>query len=136
MIVADTNVLSEPLRPDPDPGVLAWLRDHGHELLVTALSIGELHYGVQRLPEGHRRDRLQQAVDALAAAAVGRILVFDEHAAREYAIARAQRERVGLAASVEDLTIAGICLAGGHELATRNGKDFSDVGLTLHDPWS
>lgn len=136
MIVVDTNVLSEPLRPTPDPAVIAWLNEHSDEVLITALSIGELQYGVQRLPEGQRRERLQTAVDALAVAAADRMLVFDEHAARHYGIARAQRESNGLQASVEDLMIAGICLAGGHALATRNGKDFSQLGLALHDPWT
>lgn len=136
MIVADTNVLSEPLRSTPDPGVLAWLHAHRHELLITTISIGELRYGAQRLPEGQRRDRLQQAVTSMASSAAGRILDFDEHSARQYAVARAQRERIGLVASVEDLMIAGICLAGGHQLATRNGKDFSGLGLLVHDPWA
>lgn len=135
MIVVDTNVLSEPLRPAPDPAVLAWLTAHSEELLITAISVGELEYGVQRLPEGQRRDRLQSAVGALTAGAGDRVLPFDEAAARQYGIARSRRESAGKSASVEDTMIAGICLAGGHELATRNGKDFSDLGLIVHDPW-
>lgn len=135
MIVVDTNVLSEPLRSAPDPGVLAWLEDHSRELAITAISIAELTYGVERLPAGHRRTQLIAAVDRLVRGAGDRVLVFDASAATTYGSLRARREGAGLNISVEDTMIAAICLAGGHGLATRNTRDFADTDLVLHDPW-
>ncbi len=136
MIVADTNVLSEPLRPAPDPQVLAWLADHSGELAVTTLTVGELFYGAQRLPPGRRREHLLTAVEAIVSSAGERLLPYDSPAARQYGLLRARREAAGHAVSVEDTMIAAICLAGGHELATRNTRDFADAGVVLHDPWT
>lgn len=83
MIVADTNVLSEPLRPAPSPAVLAWLKDHRHDLAMTSVSVGELRFGVLRLPPGARRDGLTAAVEALIEGAGDRVLPYDAAAARE-----------------------------------------------------
>jgi len=136
VIIADTNVLSEPLRPRPDPQVLTWLARHAGELAVTAITIGELAYGVARLPPGSRRDRLGDAVDALVATAGPRLIPYDASASRAYASLRARREAAGHPLSIEDGMIAGICLAGGHDLATRSVRDFADAGIRLHDPWA
>lgn len=135
MIVADTNVLSEPLRPRPDPRVLAWLAEHRTELAISTITVGELLYGVRRLPTGRRRSGLVAAVDALVAAAADRVLPYDEPAAQQYAVLRARREAAGHFVSVEDTMIAAICLAGGHDVATRNIRDFDDTAVTVHNPW-
>ena len=135
MIVADTNVLSEPLRSVPDPRVLAWLADQGGEIALTSITVGELLYGAQRLAPGRRRDQLLSAIDALVSASGDRLLAYDAAAARQYADVRARREAAGHSVSVEDTMIAAICLAGGHALATRNTRDFADAGIVLHDPW-
>ena len=135
MIVADTNVLSEPLRSVPDPRVLAWLADHGSEIVLTSITVGELLYGAQRLAPGRRQDQLLMAIDALVSASGDRLLGYDASAARQYADIRARREAAGHAVSVEDTMIAAICLAGGHTLATRNTRDFADAGVVLVNPW-
>lgn len=135
MIVADTNVLSEPLRSVPDPGVLAWLAEHGSGIAITSVTVGELLYGAKRLSAGRRRDQLVAAIDALVAGASDRVLPYDATAALHYAALRARRERAGRTVSVEDTMIAAICLAGGHELATRNVRDFDDAGIVLRNPW-
>lgn len=136
MIVADTNVLSEPLRRDPDPRVLAWLDAHAQDLAIAAISIGELSYGAARLPAGRRQDMLVEAIDKLVTGAADRLLPYDATAARTYAALRARREASGHAISVEDGMIAGICIAGHHALATRNTRNFADTGIVLHDPWT
>lgn len=135
MIVADTNVLSEPLRAVPDPHVLAWLADHGSEIALTSITVGELLYGAQRLAAGRRQDQLLAAIDALVSASGDRLLAYDASAARQYADIRARREAGGHTVSVEDTMIAAICLAGGHTLATRNTRDFADAGIVLFNPW-
>lgn len=135
MIVADTNVLSEPLRPRPDPGVMAWLAQHASEIALTTISVGELLYGALRLDESRRRDALLAAIDALVVGAGVRLLPYGDAAARHYAQLRCAREAGGVTVSVEDTMIAGICLAGGHVIATRNVRDFHSTGLDLINPW-
>lgn len=135
MIVADTNVLSEPLRAAPDESVLDWLRRHRHELAITTVSVGELIYGVRRLPPGARRDRLTEAVDMLLNDAHDRVLGYDIASAVAAGDLRARRTSRGRTVGAEDTMIAGICLARGFALATRNVRDFDDTGLTVHDPW-
>lgn len=136
MIVADTNVLSEPLRSVPNARVLAWLTQHADQLALTAITAGELLYGAERLDPGQRRTKLLAAIETLIAQSKNRFLAYDDTAAREFAALRARREAAGLTVSVEDTMIAAICLAGGHELATRNVRDFADAGLVLYDPWA
>ena len=135
MIVADTNVLAEPLRAEPDPRVLDWLAQHGRAVAITSITVGELLFGALRLAPGRHREHLLSAINALVAGAGDQLLAYDESAARHFAALREQREAAGRVVSVEDTMIAAICLAGGHELATRNLRDFADSGLVLHNPW-
>ena len=135
MIVVDTNVVSEPLRPVPDRRVLEWLERHLHDTAITTVTVGELRYGVERLPAGRRRQVLGNAIDVMVFRARDRLLCLDEASARQYGVVRARREAAGTPISVEDAMIAGICLAGGHELATRNSRDFEGLGLRIHEPW-
>ena len=136
MIVVDTNVLSEPLHPNPDERVLAWLAAHSEQLALTVITVAELRYGALRLPESRRRDTLTLAIDGLIESANDRVYAFDVDAAEIAGRLRAEREANGRTVSTEDTMIAAICLAGGHELATRNTRDFADTALTLHDPWA
>jgi len=135
VIVLDTNVLSEPLRLHPDDRVLTWLSAHSDGIALTAITVAELRYGALRLPQGGRRSALIVAIDDLIESASDRVLPFDSAAAEVAGQLRVDRESVGRVVSEEDTMIAAICLAGGHELATRNSRDFDDTVLTLHDPW-
>lgn len=135
MIVADTNVLSEPLRREPSPRVLAWLDSTGSQIAITSLSVAELLYGAARLPEGRRRTDLTLAIERILASAGDRVLGFDAAAARAYASLRESRERAGRPASVEDLMIASICLAHDLAIATRNVGDFDGFGVQVVNPW-
>ena len=135
MIIADTNVLSEPWRKSPAPRVLAWLLAHESHPGVTTITLTELRSSVERLTEGNRKRLLAREIDKLAQAVSGRIFDFDEAASEAYAKLRAERDASGRRVSVEDTMIAAICLAHGHELVTRNTRDFDDTGIPLINPW-
>ena len=135
MIVLDTNVLSETLRPSPDPSVLAWLDATGSDTSTTAVTVGEILVGVSLLPAGRRRSELSAAIEALVGAFTARVLAYDAGAAREYALVRSERRAAGHPISVEDAMIAAICRSNGAALATRNTKDFAGLSIPLIDPW-
>jgi predicted nucleic acid-binding protein len=136
VIILDTNVLSEPLRSRPDPSVLSWFTQTSKELWITSVSLGEILTGVMLLPHGRRRDGLASAVEATVASFGDRILPYDAASAREFADVKAGRRAIGEPISTEDAQIAAICLDRGATLATRNTKDFQNLGLTLIDPWA
>ena len=135
MIVADTNVLSEPLRREPSPRVLAWLEWVGSDVAITTVTMGELLFGALRLPEGRRRSGLVETTERLISEAGDRLLGFDEAAARAYADLRVAREAAGRPVGVEDLMIGSICLARGIPVATRNVGHFEGFGITVVNPW-
>lgn len=137
MIVLDTNVVSDTMRPRPDAALLAWLDAQApSDLWLTSTVAAELMAGVARLPNGARRQQLAQGVTALLEQDFGqRVLVFDLAVASVYAELLAQRERAGRPISMADAQIAAVCLANNAALATRNLKDFADLGLQLHNPW-
>ncbi|HEY5981008.1 MAG TPA: type II toxin-antitoxin system VapC family toxin [Microlunatus sp.] len=135
MIIADTNVLSEPLRREPDARVLAWLIAHQDDLGVTTITVAELLHGARRLPDGRRRELLLESIDQLVLSAGDRLLAFDEEAARAAAELRVAREKAGRPTSSEDLMIAAIALAHGALVATRNTSDFGGFGVGVLDPW-
>ena len=134
MIVLDTNVLSEPLRPHPDPHVIDWLgRCDG--AAITSITAGELLVGVSRLPHGRRRATLERGVTSLLMSYAGSVLPYDLSAAEAFAKVREMRDAVGRPVTIEDAMIAGICRDRGATLATRNVKDFEGVGVELVNPW-
>jgi predicted nucleic acid-binding protein len=135
MIVLDTNVLSEPLRTRPDSTVLAWLDGVTDDVALTSISVGEILAGVRALPSGRRRGALMAAVERTLAIYADQVLPYDERAAHTYAAMQESRRSAEQALSVEDGMIAAICGARGLALATRNTKDFDDLGITLINPW-
>ncbi|MDP9799610.1 putative nucleic acid-binding protein [Catenuloplanes nepalensis] len=136
MIVLDSNVVSEFMRPAPDPLVVAWLRSNSSEgLHTTTITVAEIRYSIACLPQGRRKDDLQQAADEIFAAFPAQILPFDLAAANAYAEITANRKRLGRTISASDAQIAAICNSRPATLATRNIKDFTDTGIALLDPW-
>lgn len=137
MILLDTNVVSELMRPRIDPSVAAYIERTPREtMFVPSLVVAELRYGVGRLPPGRRRDGLAQGIETfLATGFVGRVLDFDAACAAGYATARIAREKLGRSVAVIDALIGGMALAHGATLATRNTVDFEGYGLSLIDPW-
>ena len=138
MIVLDTNVLSELMRPAPAPEVKHWLRACGDERLVTtAITVSEIEYGLARLPVGKRRRDLEDRFGALTGPRFDfAVLPLEEQSARLSGRLRQLREAQGQSASAADMMIAAICKLQDAALATRNVKDFKDIGLALIDPWS
>ncbi len=138
MIILDTNALSELLRPAPEAHVLAWLEDQSPASVFTsAVTQGEILYGIRLLPESQRRRKLwDAALTIFNEDFAGRVLSFDGDAAVAYAEISASRRAAGRPISQFDATIAAITRSHGAVLATRNGKDFEGCGIDLVDPWS
>lgn len=138
MIILDTNVLSETLRPRPSTKVLAWLASQPvAALFTTTISRGEILYGVCLLPKGRRRDALHGAVTAIFDEDfASRTLPFDSHAADAFAEIASTRKAHGKPISQFDAMIAAVARSRGAILATRNIRDFSDCGIEVIDPWS
>jgi hypothetical protein len=138
VIALDTNVVSELMSPRPDARVVAWMDGVAPgDLVLPAVVIGELWYGVARLPDGHRRDELARRLRALLGGPLAaRIAAYDAAAAERYGFLVAAREAAGRATSVADGQIAATCLAHDAALATRNVKDFMGTGVHVVDPWS
>ena len=138
MIILDTNIVSELLRPVPEPKVEAWLaaQDRG-KVYLTAISEAELRYGMTILADGKRRDALTEAVDAMLRGNFqDRILPFDSTAAEAYAAIAVERRGAGRPISQFDCQIAAISRAQGATVATRNTKDFEGCGIEIIDPWT
>ena len=137
MIVLDTNVISEVFRPSPATAVLGWLeRVDGDALFTTAITRGELLFGLLLMPEGKRRETLLTGLQTIFETRLrDRVLPYDEAAADAHAVIAAHRRRQGRPSSQSDLMIAGIARSRGARLATRNASDFEDCGLELVDPW-
>ncbi len=137
MIILDTNVASELMKPFPAPVVRDWVRARrGNELYTTSITLAEIRYGIKRLPAGRRRDLLEVTADDVFAAFKDQVLPFDATAAAHYSIIVTHREHAGLPIDGFDAQIASICRAHNAALATRNCKDFYDTGIDVLDPWN
>ena len=137
MIILDTNVVSELMRPAGDPRVLSWMRETSEgDLATTAITVAEIEYGLARLPDGSRADALRTAAAGLWESFATTILPFDVAAARNYGSLMAARERAGRPTSAFDAQIAAIAKVHKAKVATRNVADFQGMGLNLINPWA
>ena len=138
MIILDTNVLSELMRPKPSPTVVAWIaKQPSTEVFTTAITEAEIFYGIELLAKGKRREQLLAAADGLFAEDLaGRIFDFDSDAARAFSKIGVQRRVLGRPISHADAQIAAITLVRRARLATRNLVDFQDCGIDVVDPWT
>jgi predicted nucleic acid-binding protein len=138
MIVLDTNVVSELMRPLPSNQVVRWTRSRaGGELFTTAITVAEIFYGIERLPGSKRRAAFEAAAEAiLTDEFAGRVIGFDSHAARACAIIAARSRAMGKPISHSDAQIAAIVRVCGATLATRNLADFESCEIRLIDPWA
>lgn len=137
MVVIDTNVVSELMRAEPSAEVLDWMDDRQpRELYVTAVTEAEVRTGIALLPEGRRRHGLAEACErAFGSLFAGRVLPFDSDAARAYAEIAAVRRVLGRPVSLADGQIAAMARSRRMAVATRNIRDFQDMGIGVLDPW-
>ena len=138
MIILDTNVISELLRPAPEPKVEHWLSaQDGLNVYLASISEAELRYGLAIMGNGKRRAALVDAVDRiLREDLAGRILPFDSDAAQSYATIVAARRAAGRPIAQADCQIASIAHTRGATVATRNTPDFEGCEIDLINPWS
>jgi len=139
VILLDTNVISELVRPDPDPAVLAYVGRQAPETMFTAaICEAEIRYGLARMPAGRKRDNLIARITTFFDTGFqDQILPFDRLCAAFYGEIRLAREAAGKPIAIEDALIAATARAyGAQAIATRNLKDFADCGIPLINPWS
>ena len=137
MIILDTNILSELLRPSPARQVEDWLSTQdGTQVYFTTIGEAELRHGVAIMPAGKRRAELSKAIEGMLSEDFrDRILSFDRAAARAYAAIAAERRAAGRPISQFDCQICAIARANDAVIATRNTADFEGCGVVLFDPW-
>jgi predicted nucleic acid-binding protein len=136
VILLDTNIISELMRPEPAVQVKRWLSALGDEsLATTAVTVAEITFGLARLPEGARRADLERRFAALVGARGLTIVSIDEHAGRLAGLFLAARTARGAPATMTDMLIAGAAGAHAAPLATRNATDFEHLPIIVINPW-
>jgi predicted nucleic acid-binding protein len=138
MILLDTNVVSEPLRPAPEARVIAWIDAQPLETLyLSAMTVAELRAGVALLPAGKRRTTLHESLEKrVLPAFAGRVLSFDLACTSAYAELLARVRKAGSGIETADACVAAVALANGFAVATRDTSAFRVAGLTVIDPWA
>jgi hypothetical protein len=137
MIILDTNIVAEMMKDTPAPVVVAWLNDQpASALFLSTITIGEIVFGLRAMPQGRRRRQLEEGFERIVAEGFsGRILVFDEGAARHYGEIMGRRKEIGRPLGILDGQIASIARAKGYAVATRNVRDFVECGVEILNPF-
>ena len=137
MILLDTNILSELMRPAPEAAVEQWLADQpAASVFISAITEAELRYGLALMPVGRRRSTIAAEIEGMLGEDFrGRILPFDSPAAVAFAEIAADRRQAGRPISQADAQIAAIARSRGAALATRNVADFEGCGIEVVNPW-
>lgn len=137
MIVLDTNVISEAMKPFPHPAVLAWLNEQVAETLyISSVTLAELLFGIASLPSGKRKEMLAQALDGLLVLFKDRVLPFDSDAARFYAELAVAAKAGGRGFPTPDGYIAAISASRGFFVASRDTAPFEAAGVSVINPWA
>lgn len=137
MIILDTNVVSEPLKPSGNSAVLEWLDEQDIETLyLTSITVAELRFGIAALPLGRRKHRLEEDFEKrILALFKGRILPFEEETTMAYARIRAKAKAEGKAIGIADGFIAAIAMQHSFAVATRDLSPFAAAGVPVISPW-
>jgi predicted nucleic acid-binding protein len=136
MIVLDTNVVSEAMKPEPQPGVQAWLdRQNAESLYLTSITLAELLFGIRALPTGRRKWTRDETLNGLLELFGERVLPFDIEAARHFALLAVTARAVGKGFPTPDGYIAAIAASRGFIVATRDVSSFQAAGLKVINPW-
>lgn len=136
MIVLDTNVISEAMKPNPNPAVRAWLNEQSAETLyLSSVSLAQLLFGIAALPDGKRKEMLAKALDGLMDLFRGRVLFFDAEAAGKYADLAVTARMAGRGFPLPDGYIAAIAAAQGYQVASRDTAPFEAANMYVINPW-
>ncbi len=136
MIVLDTNVVSEAMKPAPDAAVRAWMNDQAAETLyLTTVTLAELLFGIAALPAGKRKDMLALTLDGLMGLFRDRVLPFDTDAARRYAELAVTAKASGRGFPTPDGYIAAIAASRGFLVASRDTAPYEAAGASVINPW-
>lgn len=137
MILLDTNVVSEAMKPEPDQAVRNWLDEQAAETLyLSSVTIAELMFGIGALAKGKRQDRLAVALHGVLDLFAGRILPFDTDAARSYVDLAVRARAAGKGFPTPDGYIAAIAAAHNFAVGSRDTTAFAAAGLTVINPWT
>jgi predicted nucleic acid-binding protein len=138
MILLDTNVVSALMRPEPETLVVKWLDGQPRaSIWITSITVMEIRYGLEIMPKGRRRDTMLQLIEKLLVEKIeGRVAPFDAAAAQQAGDLMAARKAKGRMGESRDTMIAGIVLATGAPLATRNTAHFADLSVPVINPWA
>jgi len=137
MILLDTSVVSEAMKPEPDPTVRRWLDEQAAEtLFLSNVTIAELMFGIGALPKGKRKEKLNAALEGVLELFTGRILPFDTNAARRYSDLAVKARAAGKGFPTPDGYIAAIAATHGFVVASRDVSAFKSAGMTVIDPWT
>ncbi|EOU9631063.1 type II toxin-antitoxin system VapC family toxin [Pseudomonas aeruginosa] len=136
MIVLDTNVVSEAMKPEPDAAVRAWLNDQAAETLyLSSVTLAELLFGIRALPAGKRKNMLDRALAELLELFKDRVLPFDTDAARHYADLAVTAKNGGRGFPTPDGYIAAVAASRGFIVASRDTSPYEAAGVTVINPW-
>lgn len=137
MILLDTNVVSEAMKPEPHPAVRNWLDEQAAETLyLSSVTVAELAFGIGALPGGKRRDKLTSTLDGVLELFADRILSFDTKAARRYADLAVKARAAGKGFPTPDGYIAAIAASHDFAVASRDTSAFTAAGIAVIDPWT
>lgn len=136
MIILDTNVVSEAMKPLANPNVLAWLNAQAVEtVFISSVTLAELMFGIAALSKGKRKQGLSVAFERLLALFTDRVLAFDADAATHYAELAAKARALGKGFPTPDGYIGAIALSRGFVVATRDTSPFEAAGIPVINPW-
>lgn len=136
MIVLDTNVVSEAMKPSPNPEVRAWLNNQVSETLyMSSVTVAEMLFGIAALPAGKRKDMLSKAIDGLLGLFRDRILPFDTDAARHFSELAVLAKKGGRGFPTPDGYIAAIAASRGFIVASRDTAPYQAAGVSVINPW-
>lgn len=137
MILVDTNILSELMRPNPNHSVVIWLNEQDSaDLYCSTITLAEIQFGLNLMPNGKRHKSLSAAFQTFKENIFGsRILSFNQAAATSYANIRAERQQIGQPIASLDAQIAAIAQVNNCAIATRNTKDFTHINIALINPF-
>jgi predicted nucleic acid-binding protein len=136
MILLDTNVISETMKPSPSPAVISWLDQQKAEtLFLSSVSLAELFFGVAALPQGKRQQQFQKHIETIGEMFKGRVLNFDLDAAKSYAELAVLAKSKGMGFPTPDGYIAAIASSKRLIVASRDAGPFEAAGLNVINPW-